>query len=64
MTIPGIDYFTTLTIETEIVDIKRFSAPWKLVEYADLTLSETVVMLTEMVVVISQDKVQNDSDIP
>ena len=33
MTIPGIDYFTALTIVSEIVDIKRFSTPWKLVGY-------------------------------
>jgi transposase len=40
MTIPGIDYFTALTIVSEIVAIKRFSAPWKLVGYAGLAPSK------------------------
>ena len=40
MTIPGIDYFTALTIVSEIVDIKRFSTPWKLVGYAGLAPSK------------------------
>lgn len=39
MTIPGIDYFTALTIMSEIVDVKRFSTPWKLVAYAGLAPS-------------------------
>ncbi len=39
MTIPGIDYFTALTIISEIVDVKRFSTPWKLVAYAGLAPS-------------------------
>jgi transposase len=41
MTILGIDYyFTALTIASEIVDIKRFSMPWKLVAYAGLAPSK------------------------
>ena len=40
MTIPGIDYLTALTIISEIVDIKRFSTPWKLVGYAGLAPSK------------------------
>jgi hypothetical protein len=36
MTVPGIDYITALTIVSEIVDIQRFSTPWKLVGYAGL----------------------------
>jgi transposase len=40
MTIPGTDYFTALTIVSEIVDIKRFSTPWKLVAYAGLAPSK------------------------
>lgn len=39
MTIPGIDYFTALAIISEIVDVKRFSTPWKLVAYAGLAPS-------------------------
>ena len=39
MTIPGIDYFTALTIMSEIVDVKRFSTPWKLVAYSGLAPS-------------------------
>ncbi len=39
MTIPGIDYLTALTIMSEIVDIKRFSTPWKLVAYTGLAPS-------------------------
>lgn len=39
MTIPGIDYITALTIVSEIVDIRRFSTPWKLVGYAGLAPS-------------------------
>lgn len=39
MTIPGIDYFTALTIMSEIVDVKRFGTPWKLVAYAGLAPS-------------------------
>jgi transposase len=40
MTIPGIDYITALTIVSEIVDIQRFSTPWKLVGYAGLAPSK------------------------
>ena len=40
MTIPGIDYITALTIVSEIVDIRRFSTPWKLVGYAGLAPSK------------------------
>jgi transposase len=32
----GIDYITALTVISEIVDIKRFKTPWKLVAYAGL----------------------------
>ncbi len=39
MTISGIDYFTALTIITEIVDVRRFSTPWKLVAYSGLAPS-------------------------
>ena len=39
MTIPGIDYLTALTIISEIVHIKRFKTPWKLVSYAGLVSS-------------------------
>jgi transposase len=37
MTIPGIDYYSAMTIFTEIEDITRFPSPKKLVGYADLT---------------------------
>jgi len=40
MTIPGIDYITALTIVSEIVAIRRFSTPWKLVGYARLAPSK------------------------
>lgn len=40
MTIPGIDYVTALTVIAEIVDIKRFPTPWKLVAYAGLAPSK------------------------
>lgn len=36
MTIPGVDFLTALTIRSEVVDVKRFSTPWKLVSYAGL----------------------------
>lgn len=39
MTIPGVDYLTALTIMSEIVHIKRFSTPWKLVSYSGLAPS-------------------------
>jgi hypothetical protein len=31
-----IDYITALTVISEIIDIKRFKTPWKLVAYAGL----------------------------
>ncbi len=40
MTIPGVDYFTALTVVSEIADIKRFITPWKLVAYAGLAPSQ------------------------
>jgi len=39
MTMPGIDYLTPLTILSEIVDVRRFRTPWKLVSYAGLAPS-------------------------
>jgi len=36
MTIPGINYYTALTIVSEIVDVNRFATKWKLVSYAGL----------------------------
>jgi len=36
MTIPGINYYTALTIVSEIVDINRFATKWKLVSYVGL----------------------------
>lgn len=39
MTMPGIDYVTALTIMAEIVNVKRFSTPWKLVSYSGLAPS-------------------------
>ena len=35
----GIDIFSAMLISTEIVDITRFSTPWKLVSYAGLSPS-------------------------
>lgn len=40
MTIPGVNYFTALTVVSEIADIKRFITPWKLVAYAGLAPSQ------------------------
>lgn len=40
MTIPGISYVTALTVISEIVDIKRFATPEKLVAYAGLAPSQ------------------------
>lgn len=37
--ITGIDVFSAMLISSEIVDIKRFSTPWKLVSYAGLAPS-------------------------
>ncbi len=36
LSITGIDIFSAMLISTEIVDIRRFSTPWKLVSYAGL----------------------------
>lgn len=40
MTIPGISYFTALTVMSEIVDIKRFANPDKLKSYAGMVPSQ------------------------
>lgn len=40
MTIPGISYVTALTVISEIVEIKRFATPEKLVAYAGLAPSQ------------------------
>ena len=39
LSITGIDIFSAMLISTEIVDITRFSTPWKLVSYAGLAPS-------------------------
>jgi transposase len=39
LSITGIDIFSAMLISTEIVDIKRFATPWKLVSYAGLSPS-------------------------
>lgn len=39
ITIQRIDYLTALTVISEIVDIRRFLTPWKLVAYAGLAPS-------------------------
>ncbi|MDG6932911.1 MAG: IS110 family transposase [Nitrososphaerota archaeon] len=39
MTMPGINFVTAQTIMAEIVDIKRFTTPYKLISYAGLTPS-------------------------
>jgi transposase len=39
LSITGIDIFSAMLISTEIVDIKRFVTPWKLVSYAGLAPS-------------------------
>src|SRR6476661_5353851 len=39
LSITGIDVFSAMLISAEIVDIKRFSTPWKLVSYAGLAPS-------------------------
>ena len=39
LSITGIDIFSAMLISTEIVDINRFSTPWKLVSYAGLAPS-------------------------
>ena len=37
--ITGIDVFAAMLIATEIVDVRRFCTPWKLVSYAGLAPS-------------------------
>jgi transposase len=39
LSITGIDVFSAMLITVEIVDIRRFSTPWKLVSYAGLAPS-------------------------
>ena len=39
LTMTGIDIFSAMLISTDIVDINRFSTPWKLVSYAGLAPS-------------------------
>lgn len=39
LSITGIDIFAAMLISSEIVDVKRFSTPWKLVSYAGLAPS-------------------------
>jgi len=39
LSITGIDVFSAMLISAEIVDIKRFSTPWKLVSYTGLAPS-------------------------
>ena len=39
LSITGIDVFSAMLISTEIVDVRRFSTPWKLVSYAGLAPS-------------------------
>ena len=39
LSMTGIDIFSAILISTEIVDIKRFATPWKLVSYAGLSPS-------------------------
>ena len=39
LSITGIDIFSAMRISTEIVDVRRFSTPWKLVSYAGLAPS-------------------------
>ena len=39
LSMTGIDIFSAMLISTEIVDIQRFSTPWKLVSYAGLAPS-------------------------
>ncbi|HJR48653.1 MAG TPA: IS110 family transposase [Nitrososphaeraceae archaeon] len=34
LSITGIDVFSAMLISSEIVDVRRFSTPWKLVSYA------------------------------
>ena len=39
LSITGVDIFSAMLISSEIVDVRRFSTPWKLVSYAGLTPS-------------------------
>ena len=39
LSITGIDIFSAMLISAEIVDVRRFSTPWKLVSYAGLAPS-------------------------
>lgn len=39
LSITGIDIFAAMLISAEIVDVRRFSTPWKLVSYAGLAPS-------------------------
>jgi transposase len=39
LSITGIDVFAAMLISSEIVDVRRFSTPWKLVSYAGLAPS-------------------------
>jgi transposase len=39
LSITGIDIFSAMLISSEIVDVRRFSTPWKLVSYAGLAPS-------------------------
>jgi transposase len=39
LSITEIDIFSAILISTEIVDVRRFSTPWKLVSYAGLAPS-------------------------
>ena len=39
LSITGIDIFSAMLISSEVVDVKRFSTPWKLVSYAGLAPS-------------------------
>jgi transposase len=39
LSMTGIDMFSAMLITVEIVDVKRFSSPWKLVSYAGLAPS-------------------------
>ena len=39
LSITGVDIFSAMLISSEIVDVRRFSTPWKLVSYAGLAPS-------------------------
>ena len=40
LSITGIDIFSAMLISSEVVDVKRFSTPWKLVSDAGLAPSQ------------------------